>query len=84
MIRIFAHELSKIGGSWLGTARTWLQSNVNHGDTVRWGSGDRINMSVQQFEDAAAHIAASAVNDERTRVERDGYLLRVRLGEIIS
>lgn len=65
---VFAHELSKKGGSWLGTARTWLQSNVINGDTVRWNSGERISMSVKQFEDCAAHIAAAAINQERRDV----------------
>lgn len=65
MGKIFAHELSRQGGSWLGTARTWLQSNVMNGDRVTWGSGEILHMTVAQFEEAAAHIAAAAINDDR-------------------
>lgn len=72
MGKIFAHELSRHGGTWLGTARTWLQSNVMNGDQVRWASGDRISMSVSQFEEAAAHIAASAINDDRAKRTTSG------------
>lgn len=67
MSRVFAHELSREGGSWLGTARSWLQSHVNNGDQVRWGSAEPITMTVQQFEDCAAFIAASAINDDRAK-----------------
>lgn len=62
---VFAHELSRKGGTWLATARTWLQSHVNNGSSVTWGSGETITMTVRQFEDCAAFIAAAAINDDR-------------------
>lgn len=70
--RAFAHELSRQGGSWLGTARTWLQSHVMNGDRVRWASADELRMTVHQFEDCCAFVAAAAINDERQRVAREG------------
>jgi hypothetical protein len=62
---VFAHELQRHGGTWLATARQWLQSSVMNGDRVRWNSGDIIHMTVMQFEEAASHIAAAAINDDR-------------------
>lgn len=66
MDRVFAHELNRRGGTYLGAAREWLQSNVNGGDQVRWDSGELIHMTVRQFEEAAAVIAAAAINADRS------------------
>lgn len=69
---IFAHELSRMGGAWLGTARQWLGTHVNNGDSVRWGSAETITITVRQFEDCAAHIAASAINEDRAKRQGAG------------
>lgn len=63
----FAHNLMKEGGDWLGSARSYLQSHVKNGEHVRWGSGDLVTMTVQQYEEAASHIAAAAINSDRKR-----------------
>ena len=36
------------GGEWLGTARTWMQSNVPKGDTLNWGSTELITIPFLQ------------------------------------
>ena len=54
-------------GQYLAAARSWLQSNLPNGDRVTWGSGDLLTMSERQFEDAAAHIAAAAINEDRQK-----------------
>jgi hypothetical protein len=65
MDRVFAHDLNRRGGAYLGAAREWLQSNVNGGDQVRWASQAVIHITVRQFEEAAAVIAAAAINADR-------------------
>lgn len=62
---VFAHRLYELGGEWLSAARGWIQSNMPNGERVRWGSGDQLHMTVEQFERAAACIAASAINADR-------------------
>lgn len=61
--KVWPHEVARWGGQWLGAARTWLQSNLPNGDLLTWGSGNVLTMTVAQFEDAAAHIAAAAINE---------------------
>jgi hypothetical protein len=65
---LYSYDMQRSGGKWLAAARTWLQSNVMNGESVRWGSGEMIHMTERQYEDAAAHIAAAAVNEERQRL----------------
>jgi len=69
--RILPCELSRKGGSWLGAARSWMQSNTHNGDRVTWGSGEVLvpHLTVKQMEDFAAHVAAAAINEERKKNE---------------
>jgi hypothetical protein len=62
-------ELKRKGGKWLGTARSWMQSNAYNGDRVIWGSSEVLvpHMTVKDLEDLAAHVAAAAINEERKR-----------------
>src|SRR6185437_5313276 len=76
-------------GQYLAAARSWLQSNLPNGDRGTWGSGDLLTMSERQFEDAAAHIAAAAINEDRqkraheTERRHDPEALRAALSEIM-
>ena len=62
-------RLRKTGGSWLGAAREYLQWNIKDGDRVTWGSQDTITMTVAQFEEAAACIAAAAITENRASAD---------------
>jgi hypothetical protein len=65
MNRIWAHELLKKGGSWLGEARSYLQWNVPNGDRVIWGSQEPVHITVKQIEELAAHVAEDAITQDR-------------------
>lgn len=69
MNRVWGDELNRRGGAYLGAARGWLKCNVKNGDKVRWSSEEPITMTVRQFEEAAAEIAAAAINADRTARE---------------
>lgn len=49
------------GGEWLGTARTWMQSNVPKGDTLNWGSTELITIPFCKLEEFALLVATAAV-----------------------
>jgi hypothetical protein len=59
------HDLMLTGGSWLGAARTWMQSRFHNGETVTWGSATVLTppASVEDIEEVAAIAAAAALND---------------------
>jgi hypothetical protein len=52
-------EFKKQGGEWLGKARSWMQWNCINGDSVIWGSEERLNppLSVKQLEEVAGEAA---------------------------
>jgi len=62
--RIYGYEILREGGSWLGAARTRLQSHGN-GDRVTWGSDDVIQppLTVRQVEEIVAEAVAAFQND---------------------
>jgi hypothetical protein len=64
-----AHDLlMNKGGSWLGTARHWIQTNAYNGDSVTWGSEDELRrgpLTVRDVEYLASIVAAAAINEER-------------------
>lgn len=63
--RVWAHDLKRQGGKWLGEARNWMQWNKHNGETVTWGSNQELRptMTVAEVEDLAAHVAAGVMNE---------------------
>lgn len=59
----------KTGGRWLGSARSWLQSNVNRGDTLTWNSGEPVTIPFCKFEEFALCVAVAAVAEDRDRMK---------------
>lgn len=55
------------GGEWLGAARRWMQSNVNNGDTLNWGSAEMVNIPFYKLEELALKVAIAAVAEERSK-----------------
>ena len=55
-------EYTKMGGEWLGAARSWVQWNCRNGNSVTWGSGDVLSppLTIRQVEDLAARVADAA------------------------
>jgi len=55
------------GGEWLGAVREFIQCKAINGETVTWGSQDRVDfrgsLTVQELEHLASRIAANAVNE---------------------
>lgn len=71
--RVWAHDLLRQGGAWLGAARSWLQHKRTtkgvHGDQVTWGDENAIfALSARAVEEVAAEAAAAAFNEERERI----------------
>lgn len=83
---IYSHELMKLGGKWLGAARTWLQWHTINGDRVTWNSGDEIQptMTVRMVEELAADVAAAAMNQRDEEVERQAERLTVQLAGCLT
>ena len=61
--KITGRLLMKIGGTWLAAARTYVQWHAINGGTVKWGSGESVNLTMLQIEELSADVAAKAVND---------------------
>ena len=63
-VHVQPSELLRKGGAWLAACREWIQWNLPEGDTVTWGSTDKIRggISVRQLEELAAHVAADVMN----------------------
>lgn len=59
------YELISNGGKWLAEAREQMQHKFVNGDSVTWGSQDvlRGQLTVQDFELIAAHIAFEAIKE---------------------
>lgn len=57
--------LQKLGGSWLGAARKWIQWNCINGSNVIWGSNTELHppITVSKVEDLASEVAASVIDD---------------------
>lgn len=64
-----AIEVSK-GGEYLGAARTWMQSNVPQGDTLTWGSSERVSIPFRSLEELAKVVATAVVLQERMNQRR--------------
>lgn len=71
---IWAQELLRQGGEFMGEAHSWLQRKKLNGSTVTWGSQDVLQppMTVSDVEEVAAYAAAA----ERNRCIRtvEGFL----------
>lgn len=71
---IWAHDLLKQGGEFMGEAHSWLQRKKRNGSTVTWGSREELQppMTVDEVEEVAAYAAAA----ERSRAIRivEGFL----------
>lgn len=57
----------RLGGTWLGAARSWMQSNVREGDTLTWGSNKQVSIEFSKFEEFALCVAVAAVSNERDK-----------------
>ena len=57
----------KQGGDWLGAARSWMQSNVQRGDTLPWGSSETVHIPFCKLEEMALRVAVAAVAADRTK-----------------
>lgn len=66
---VYARDLLRKGGAWLGAAHSWLQRHKLNGERVIWGSGDELKppMTVAQAEE----ICAEAVAADRNAPERN-------------
>lgn len=71
--RIFpltSYDLLRVGGSWLGAARNWMQRNFRNGDTVIWGSDEPLvggTVNPRKIEEVAAVAVAAYVNEDAKR-----------------
>ena len=54
-----------IGGTWLGTARTWIQSNIPNGDTKLWSSTELVKVPFNKLQELAKDVAIQAVITDR-------------------
>lgn len=64
--RVTAGELLRLGGEWLGAARSWIQRKARNGEHVTWGSDDTLEatFSVRDIEELAADAAAIAMRPQ--------------------
>jgi hypothetical protein len=62
-------ELRK-GGTWLCAARSWMQSNVQGGDTLCWTSPETVSLPFCQLAELALEAAAAAVAEDRRKQGR--------------
>lgn len=74
--RITDTDLMHTGGQWLGRVRGWIQVRFRNGETVTWGSQDRLlnaggQLTVYELEWLAARIAADAINEDREKFNRE-------------
>lgn len=67
--RPLVYDFFRSGGEWLGSARTWMQSNYSNGDTVFWGTEDELKgvTRVHNIEELASIVAQKTFT---TTVER--------------
>jgi hypothetical protein len=88
---MWAHELLRQGGAWLGAARSWLQHKRTtkgvHGDQITWGDANALFvLSARDVEEVAAEAAAAVFNQEQKKSEPGNDLLgrivhELRFGE---
>lgn len=66
-ILLCAHNLLRVGGSWLGAARKWMQWHrcCGNGQTIIWGSHEEVKppLMMREVEEIAAEAVAEALND---------------------
>jgi hypothetical protein len=61
-------DLKKNGGDWIGAARSWIQSNVQNGSNLTWGSDDICpHMTVRKIEDLATRVAEASIREFITK-----------------
>jgi hypothetical protein len=63
---VYAFQLARKGGAWLGAARSWMQRRFRNGESVTWGSNDLLTgapVTVADIEEVAAEAAAAALNE---------------------
>lgn len=65
------HEEVCKGGPWLGAARTWLQNNIQDGDSINWDSTQTVSISVCDLEYLAREVAIAAIEQERKQINRN-------------
>ena len=53
-----ADALLREGGDWLATARSFVQRKALNGNSVTWGSGEAVSLSMAQLEEMAARAVA--------------------------
>jgi hypothetical protein len=64
-------ELRNTGGSWLGTAREFLQCHAFDGDRLIWGSQTEVRgLTVKDIEDMAVQIATAAIIEHEKNKSR--------------
>ena len=67
---ISIHEEMSRGGEWLGAARRWLQSNVQHGDTMCWSDSTPVSIPFCKLEEFALRVAIAAVEEEHQKQKK--------------
>lgn len=65
--KIYAFDLQRKGGNWLGATRSYLQSHVRGGDTNIWGSNQTVTLTMAQVEELGAESAAAAINEWKSK-----------------
>ncbi len=67
MEKIKIYSELRQGGEWLGSARSWMQSNIPRGDTICWSSGELVSIPFCKLEEFAMAVAVAAVAEERKK-----------------
>ncbi len=67
--RVYAYEVEREGGPWLGALRTRIQSVFRNGEHVTWGSNDVVSHAptVKELEEMCAWAVAADRNDAENR-----------------
>lgn len=69
-----ACEIERLGGPWLAAARGYVQRKARNGNSVTWGSGEAVTLSMRQLEEMCAHaVAADRLEDGASWARRDPH-----------
>lgn len=79
-------DMNKVGGEWLGVARSWIQWNFVNGSDVTWGSDDQLlsskTLTVSEIEALAARIALATLEEYSSYLVTEGE--RAALGAYLN
>ena len=58
------------GGDWLCAGRSWIQSNIQRGDTITWDSNESVTVPFYKLEELMRRVAVAAVMEDRNKRNR--------------